>query len=143
MKKIAIGSDHAGYDMKQHIVAALKEWGYDVKDHGTKSTDSVDYPDFAHPVSLDVMEGRCDLGIVLCGSANGVSMSANKHVGIRCALCWNEEIAELARQHNDANVLAIPARFVSEENAIDMVQAFLNTAFEGGRHQRRVEKIAP
>lgn len=143
MKKIAIGSDHAGYDMKQHIVAALKAWGYDVKDHGTNSSDSVDYPDFAHPVSLDVMEGRCDWGIVLCGSANGVSMSANKHAGIRCALCWNEEIAELARQHNDANVLAIPARFVSEETALAMVQAFLNTAFEGGRHQRRVEKITP
>ncbi|TVR39321.1 MAG: ribose 5-phosphate isomerase B [Cryomorphaceae bacterium] len=143
MKQIAIGSDHAGYEMKQGIIAWLNELGYDVTDHGTNSADSVDYPDFAHAVSLDVVNGKCEVGIVLCGSANGVSMSANKHAAIRCALCWNEEISQLARQHNDANVLAIPARFVTEEGALAMVQAFLNTSFEGGRHQRRVEKIAP
>ncbi|MTG96552.1 MULTISPECIES: ribose 5-phosphate isomerase B [Myroides] len=139
--KISIGNDHAGPAYKQAIVKYLEEKGHTVTNYGTDSFDSVDYPDFAHKVGTDIDEGKADLGIVICGSGNGIAMTANKHQGVRCALCWTKEIAELARQHNDANVVSIPARFTSIEQAIAIVEAFLNTAFEGGRHQNRVNKI--
>ncbi|RMG77085.1 MAG: ribose 5-phosphate isomerase B [Bacteroidetes bacterium] len=142
VKKIAIGCDHAGFPYKDAIVRLLKKRGIEVIDFGTNSPDSVDYPDFAHPVANAVESHEADLGIVLCGSGNGVAMTANKHAGIRAALCWKVEIARLARQHNDANVLAIPARFVSKRMALNMVKAFLDTDFEGGRHARRVQKMA-
>ncbi|MDX1685482.1 MAG: ribose 5-phosphate isomerase B [Saprospiraceae bacterium] len=141
MKKIAIGCDHAGVEYKEKIVHDLIEKGYDVKDFGTNDTSSVDYPDFIHPTSEAVEEGECELGIILCGSGNGAAMAANKHKGIRAALCWNSELASLARQHNNANILSIPSRFVSYHVAITMVFVFLETEFEGGRHQRRVDKI--
>lgn len=139
--KVAIGSDHAGYILKNAIIEELKKSGLEIEDFGTNTPESVDYPDFAHPVANAVENKEADWGIVICGSANGVSMAANKHAGIRAAICWNEEIAKLARQHNDANVLALPARFVSEKVALEILSAFRNTAFEGGRHSRRVEKI--
>lgn len=141
--KVAIGGDHAGYDYKKKIVAELQSEGIEVFDHGPFSDESVDYPDFVKPVAKDLIDGRADLGIVICGSGNGVAMTANKFPDIRAALCWNVELAKLARQHNNANVLAIPSRFVSEEVALNMVSAFLNTEFEGGRHSRRVDKIKP
>lgn len=140
-KKVAIGNDHAGFPYKEAILELLESKGVYVLNKGTDTGDSVDYPDFVHPVAMDVVKGFADFGIVMCGSGNGVAMTVNKHKGIRAALCWNKELAELARQHNDANVLAIPVRFVSQEVALEMVEAFLNTEFEGGRHQRRVEKI--
>ena len=139
--KIAIGSDHAGYAHKTAIVHWLKNNGYEVFDAGTDSEASTDYPDHIHPVADAVEDGEVKLGIILCGSGNGAAMTANKHQDIRAALCWNTELASLARQHNDANILAIPGRFVSEELALDMVQTFLDTPFEGGRHQRRVDKM--
>ncbi|MEZ4920917.1 MAG: ribose 5-phosphate isomerase B [Saprospiraceae bacterium] len=139
---IAIGCDHAGFDYKDGLVAMLQSKGYMVTDFGTHSADSVDYPDFAHQVADAVSAGRADFGILLCGSGNGVAMTANKHAQIRCALCWTEEIAKLARQHNNANVIAVPARFVPEILAQAMVHVFLTTEFEGGRHGRRVDKIA-
>ncbi|MFK7932160.1 MAG: ribose 5-phosphate isomerase B [Saprospiraceae bacterium] len=139
---IAIGCDHAGYPYKSAIIKLLKKEGIEVNDFGTNSPDSVDYPDFVHPVATQVEDGIADLGIVLCGSGNGVAMTANKHQGIRAALCWQKEIAELARLHNNANVIAIPVRFVSEHVALGMVDTFIKTAFEGGRHGRRVDKIA-
>lgn len=138
---IAIGSDHAGFELKSFLIERLQASGYNVMDFGTKTADSVDYPDFAHPVAKAVEESGEMLGIVICGSANGVCMTANKHAGVRCALCWNEEIAKLAREHNNANVLALPARFIHEDEALKITEAFLNTGFAGGRHQRRVEKI--
>src|SRR5690606_32406822 len=138
---ISIGNDHAGTDYKHAIVKHLEAKGYTVKNYGTNSNDSVDYPDFVHPVANDVESKAVDLGIIICGSGNGASMTANKHQGIRAALCWSVEIAKLAKQHNNANILSIPARFVSQQQAIDMVQAFLDTPFEGGRHQTRIEKI--
>ena len=140
--KISIGNDHAGPEYKKAIVEMLKANGYEVTNYGTDSGDSVDYPDFAHPVALDVESKRVDLGIIICGSGNGIAMSANKHQGIRAALCWTKEIAVLARQHNDANIISIPARFTSIPQALEMVQTFLNTDFEGGRHQNRVNKIS-
>lgn len=140
--KIAIGCDHAGFPYKKVITDLLERKDIAVLDHGTNAPDSVDYPDFVHPVAKDVESGAAQLGIVICGSGNGVAMTANKHAGIRAALCWETELAALARQHNNANVIAIPARFVSEEKAAAMVNAFLNTEFEGGRHARRVGKIA-
>ena len=140
--KISIGNDHAGPEYKKAIVEMLKANGYEVTNYGTDSGDSVDYPDFAHPVALDVESKRVDFGIIICGSGNGIAMSANKHQGIRAALCWTKEIAVLARQHNDANIISIPARFTSIPQALEMVQTFLNTDFEGGRHQNRVNKIA-
>ena len=140
--KIAIGSDHAGYAYKTSIVAWLKDRGYEVFDAGTDSEASTDYPDHIHPVANAVEDHEVKAGIILCGSGNGAAMTANKHQGIRAALCWNTELAALARQHNDANILAIPGRFVSEELALEMVEIFLNTPFEGGRHQRRVDKIS-
>jgi ribose 5-phosphate isomerase B len=140
--KIAIGSDHAGFEHKE----VLKEWltnnGYEVSDFGTHSLDSVDYPDFAHPVADAVEKKEASLGVLLCGSANGVAITANKHQGIRAALCWTEEIAALARQHNNANVVCIPARFVTNQQAEEILKIFLQTEFEGGRHSRRVEKIS-
>jgi ribose 5-phosphate isomerase B len=140
--KAAIGSDHAGYDYKKFLISKLKEWGHESTNYGTDTGDSVDYPDFAHPVADDVEQKKSELGILICGSANGVSMTANKHGDIRAAICWNTEIAALARQHNDANIICIPARFVTKRMAAMMVKTFLNTAFEGGRHGRRVGKIA-
>jgi len=142
MIKIAIGCDHAGYDYKEMIKKSLEKKGYEVIDHGTYSTDSVDYPDFVHPVCKDVAKKKAEKGILICGSGNGVSMAANKHKKVRAALSWTTEIAKLARQHNDANVVSIPARFISKRMASLIVKAFLNTSFEGGRHQRRVDKIS-
>lgn len=141
-KKIAIGGDHAGFEYKDKLIQKLEGSGYEVKDFGPFSDSSVDYPDFVHPLSSAVEKGEFELGIVICGSGNGVAITANKHQGIRAALCWNEELAALARQHNDANVLAMPARFVSYELAEMMAETFLTTDFEGGRHQNRVNKIA-
>ncbi len=138
---IAIGNDHAGTDYKVEIVAFLEKSGHTVINYGTDFDDSVDYPDFVHPVASDVAEGKADMGIILCGSGNGANMTANKHQKVRAALCWTKEIAALARQHNDANVLSIPARFTSKPQAVDMVKTFLETEFEGGRHQKRIKKI--
>lgn len=143
MKKIIpIGSDHAGFEMKSKIIKYLEEKGYSLKDKGCFSADSIDYPDFAHPVAEYVENHHDTLGILLCGSGNGINMTANKHQGIRSALCWTAEIAQLARQHNNANILTLPARFISDEMAFEIVDVFFNTEFEGGRHQKRVEKIA-
>lgn len=140
--KIAVGGDHAGYEQKAQIVDMLRQKGYEVTDFGTNGPESVDYPDYAHPVAESVEKGQADFGIVFCGSGNGIAMTVNKHQGIRAAITWSRELAELARQHNDANILSIPARFVPLETTKEMVEAFLNTEFEGGRHQRRVNKIA-
>ena len=142
VKSIAIGCDHAGFPYKDSIVQLLESKGIVVKDFGTASPDSVDYPDFVHPVAMEVSSGSADLGIVLCGSGNGVAMTANKHQAIRAALCWQNDIAALARQHNNANIIALPVRFIDEALALQMVQTFIETAFEGGRHARRVGKIA-
>ncbi|MBS1618223.1 MAG: ribose 5-phosphate isomerase B [Bacteroidetes bacterium] len=139
---IAIGGDHAGYDLKSELRVYLLEKGYEVDDLGAFSAESVDYPDFAHPVAQAVESGKAHYGILICGSANGVAITANKHEKIRAAIAWHKEIAELARQHNDANVLCLPARFITVEEAKEMVDVFLDTPFEGGRHQRRVDKIA-
>jgi len=138
--KIAIGADHAGFDYKQALAAMLTV--AEVKDFGTYSGDSVDYPDFAHPVALAVESGEYDLGILVCGSANGVAITANKHQGIRAAICWNTELASLARQHNNANIVCIPARFISIDEAKAIVKTFLDTGFEGGRHANRVNKMS-
>ncbi len=140
--KIAIGNDHAGTEYKFAIINLLKERGIEVINHGTDSEDSVDYPDFVHPVASDVEKGSVDFGIIICGSGNGASMTANKHQKVRSALCWTKEITALARQHNDANILGLPARFISKPQALEMVKTFLDTPFEGGRHQNRVNKIA-
>ncbi|HEY9196382.1 MAG TPA: ribose 5-phosphate isomerase B [Mucilaginibacter sp.] len=138
--KIAIGSDHAGFDYKEVLAATMPADQY--KDFGTYSNSSADYPDFAHPVASAVESGEFDLGILVCGSANGVAITANKHQGIRAAICWNEELAVLARSHNNANIVCIPARFISIDEAKKIVEAFFNTDFEGGRHATRVGKIA-
>jgi len=138
--KIAIGADHAGFDYKQGIIEGLT--GNEIKDFGAWSSASVDYPDFAHPVAAAVESGKYDFGILICGSGNGVAITANKHQGIRAAICWNEELAERARGHNDANILCIPARYISLEEARRIVEVFFNTEFEGGRHANRVSKIA-
>ena len=140
--KIAIGNDHAGPDYKKAIVAMLLSKGYEVLNLGTDTNDSVDYPDFGHPVAEAVSEANADFGIVICGSGNGIAMTVNKHPKVRAALCWTKEIAVLARQHNDANIISIPARFTSIPQAVEMVETFLNTTFEGGRHATRVQKIA-
>lgn len=142
IEKIAIGADHAGFEYKELLKKWLEKNGYPVKDFGTFNTDSVDYPDFAHPVASAVEKKEFDLGLLLCGSANGVAITANKHQGVRAALCWNEEVAELARHHNNANIVCIPARFVSYELAEKILDRFLHASFEGGRHERRVEKIS-
>lgn len=141
-KPVAIGSDHAGFDYKEDLISFLEGKGVAFTDFGTHSKDSVDYPDFAHPVAAAVESGKASFGILLCGSANGVAITANKHQGVRAAICWGEELAQLARAHNDANIICIPARFVREGDAEKMVAIFMTTDFEGGRHQKRVEKIA-
>jgi ribose 5-phosphate isomerase B len=141
MKTIIIGSDHAGFEMKEHLRFFLSEEGFVITDKGTYSSESADYPDFAHAVAREVEMDSNATGILLCGSANGVAITANKHHGIRAAICWTVEIAALARQHNDANIICIPARYVNNAEAEMMTMKFLQTAFEGGRHQRRVEKI--
>lgn len=141
-KPIAIGSDHAGFDYKEDLISFLEGKGLSYKDFGTYSKASADYPDFAHPVALAVENGQAAFGILLCGTANGVAMTANKHQTIRAAVCWGDEIASLVRQHNDANIICIPGRFVREGDAEKMVSTFITTAFEGGRHANRVDKIA-
>ena len=138
---IPIASDHAGYELKEKVIEYLKSKDFEVKDYGTYSSESVDYPDFAHQVGSAINNAKYKRGIVICGSGNGVQMTVNKYPNVRCALCWNEEIASLARQHNDANVISLPARFIDENTALRIVDIYLNTPFEGGRHQRRVEKI--
>lgn len=140
--QISIGNDHAGTTYKKSIIEYLENKGHQVNNHGTNDEDSVDYPDFVHPVAEDVAEEVSDFGIIICGSGNGANMTANKHQKVRSALCWRSDITKLARQHNDANVISIPARFVSQEDALQFVKLFLSTPFEGGRHQRRVQKIA-
>lgn len=139
--KIAIGSDHAGVEYKSAIIKHLEEKGHTVKDFGPATSASVDYPDYIHPVASAVESGDAECGIILCGTGNGAAMTANKHAGIRAALCWRTDIARLARQHNDANILDLPARFVSLQDALGMVDVFLSEPFEGGRHQTRIEKI--
>ncbi len=138
---VAIGCDHAGVDHKNAIKTHLEKQGIAVLDKGTNTLDSVDYPDYAHPVALSVESQEADFGVLICGSANGVCITANKHAGIRAALCWKDDVAALARQHNDANVICLPARYISTEEAIQFTDTFLHTDFEGGRHQKRVEKI--
>ncbi len=142
MQKIAIGGDHAGFDFKERLVNWLNDRGYETKDFGTHSSDSADYPDFAHAVANAVEQQQFDLGILICGSANGVAMTANKHQGIRAAICWNEELAALARNHNNANILCLPARFIPYPLAEQIADRFLSETFEGGRHERRVGKIS-
>ena len=139
---VAIGSDHAGFEFKESIISYLDGKNIAYKDFGTYSTESVDYPDFAHPVASEVENNKAAFGILICGSANGVAITANKHQGIRAAICWGEELADLARKHNNANIICIPARFVREEDAEKMVDIFINTEFEGGRHENRVNKMA-
>ena len=142
IKKIAIGCDHGGFAFKDAIIELLTNQDIDVLDFGTDSDTSVDYPDFIHPVAENVENKNVELGVILCGSGNCAAMSANKHQGIRAALCWTEELAALARQHNNANIISIPVRFISKEIALEMVKTFISTDFEGGRHARRVEKIS-
>jgi ribose 5-phosphate isomerase B len=142
MPRIAIGSDHAGFEYKEAFRKWLEKAGYELKDFGTYSTESADYPDFAHAVSNAVEKKDFDLGVLVCGSANGVAITANKHQGIRAAICWNEELASLARQHNNANVICLPARFVEYTLAEKILDRFLHSSFEGGRHERRVDKIS-
>lgn len=138
---IALCSDHAGYELKSIIEGYLEANGREFEDFGTFSAESCDYPDYAHPCALAVESGKCYPGIAMCGSGNGIAMTLNKHQGIRAALCWTPELAELARRHNDANVLVLPARFIPAEVALAIVDTFLNTGFEGGRHQKRIDKI--
>lgn len=139
--KIGVASDHAGFERKQTVLKYLQEQGIEFKDFGAFSSESSDYPDFAHPLADAVSRGEFDLGITLCGSGNGINMTANKHQGIRSAICWMPEIAELARLHNDANICALPARYITDEQTIEIVKIFLATGFEGGRHQNRINKI--
>ena len=141
-KKLAIAADHAGYSLKQKLLKHLVKEGYEIKDFGSFSEDSVDYPDFAHPLANAVENGEFDLGISICGTGNGINMAANKHQGIRSAICWNEDISRLARSHNNANICALPARFISESEAFLIVKTFLNTPFDGGRHKTRIDKIS-
>ena len=138
---IPIGSDHAGFELKTFVLSTLQKWGYEVNDFGTYSADSVDYPDFIHPLAKEINDGTYKLGIIICGSGNGAQMVANKYPKVRAALCWSEEIARLARQHNNANILALPGRFIDNDLAISLVKIFLTTDFEGGRHENRVKKI--
>jgi ribose 5-phosphate isomerase B len=142
MIEIPIGCDHAGFYLKQYLIKELNKEGYSFKDYGTYSSESIDYPDYGHPVAIHVSEQKDSLGIVICGSGNGINMTVNKHNDIRSALCWTDEVAALARQHNNANIIALPARFINKELALHMVKTFLTTEFKGGRHQTRVEKIA-
>ena len=139
---VAIGCDHAGFDCKEDLISLLEAEGVSYKDFGTFSKESADYPDIAHPVALAVEKGEAAFGVLLCGSANGMAITANKHTGVRAAICWGIELAELARQHNDANILCIPARFVRQGDAEKMLDVFMHTPFEGGRHSNRVQKIS-
>ena len=139
--KIGFAADHAGYQLKSYLIELVKSRGVETVDFGTNSLESVDYPDFAHPLAIAVENGSVDCGIALCGTGNGISMTLNKHQAVRAALCWNVEIAALARKHNDANVCSIPARFVSAEDAANIVETFISTPFDGGRHQNRIDKI--
>lgn len=139
--KVAIGADHAGFELKETVKKYLMEKGMQVSDEGTYSIESCDYPDFAHKVAVKVEDKEVDFGLLICGSGNGISMAANKHQGVRAALCWKKEIAELARLHNDANILSLPARFIDENEAKACIDVFFSTEFEGGRHQKRIEKI--
>lgn len=141
-KVVPIGADHAGFELKAAVIQFLKSKGYIVEDKGCYSEESIDYPDFAHPVADMVENNDGMIGVLICGSGNGISMTANKHQGVRSALCWKKEIAQLAREHNNANIITLPARFISQEEALEMVDVFFSTAFEGGRHERRVNKIA-
>ena len=138
---IPIGCDHAGYALKIKIIDYLKENGFEIKDFGCHSEESIDYADYAHPVANYIEENPESKGVLICGSGNGISMTANKHQGIRAALCWSKEITALARQHNDANIIALPARFISEQDALEMITIFFSTEFEGGRHQNRIDKM--
>lgn len=140
-KTLALGCDHGGYELKEYLKIKIAESGYSVRDFGCYSADSVDYPDVAHPVASAVNNGLFPIAILICGSGNGICMTANKHAGIRAALCWNTEIARLARQHNDANILCLPGRYIAEKEALSAVLTFLTTDFEGGRHQARIDKI--
>jgi ribose 5-phosphate isomerase B len=139
---IGMAADHAGYLMKEELKPMLREMGYEIKDFGTHSEESMDYPDVAHPLANAVENGEVSFGIAMCGSGNGISMTVNKHQGIRAALCWNPELGALAKQHNNANILTLPARFISFDEAKSVVKAYINASFEGGRHQRRIDKIA-
>ncbi len=139
---IAMASDHAGFALKQKVRAWLEEQGATVTDYGCFSSESCDYPDFAHPMATAIEEGKADMGVAICSTGNGICMTANKHQGIRAALCWDDPLATLARQHNNANVLGLPAHFITESKALDLVRIFFSTDFEGGRHERRVNKIA-
>lgn len=141
IKVIGLACDHAAYELKEYLKTVLDSKGIKYKDFGCFSSESVDYPDFAHPLAEAVESGECYPGIAMCGTGNGISMTLNKHQGIRAALCWNEEIARLARQHNNANILSMPARFISKEEAVKIMEAFLSSDFEGGRHERRIKKI--
>jgi ribose 5-phosphate isomerase B len=141
IKTIPIASDHGGYEMKTFLAEKLRAAGYEVVDFGTHSSESVDYPDMIHPLADAVAQRKFPLGIIMCGSGNGAQLAANKHKGVRAALCWNVELARLAREHNDANILSLPGRFIPFDLAWEMVQVFLNTAFAGGRHEKRVKKI--
>ncbi len=138
---VAIGCDHAGIEYKKAIIKSLKKQGIEVLDFGTNTKDSVDYPDFIHPVANSIEDGKAEYGVIICGSGNGVAMTANKHQNIRAAVCWLPDLAILARQHNDANIISIPARFVDVDTTLEMIKKFLDTEFEGGRHSRRVRKI--
>ena len=140
MKCIGFACDHAGFELKTFLMEYMKQKGYEIKDFGTNSAESCDYPDFAHPLARAVESGEC-IGFAICGTGNGISMTANKHQGVRCALCWDVEIAALARMHNDANICGLPARFISKELAVEIAETFLKVKFEGGRHERRVKKI--
>ncbi|MFZ7117451.1 MAG: ribose 5-phosphate isomerase B [Bacteroidota bacterium] len=141
MKKIALASDHAGFELKEKIKGLLTAKGFTFTDFGTNSSESCDYADYAHPMADSVEKGICDFGISVCGSGNGINMTVNKHQGIRAALCWNREISYLSRLHNNANILSLPARFITEQEAVEIIDAFINTSFEGGRHQCRIDKI--
>jgi len=140
-KQLVIGSDHAGYELKEYVIDILKDRGFKINDLGTHSLESTDYPDYAHKVASEVSSGNTAMGILICGSANGVSITANKHEGVRAAIAWNAEISKMAREHNDANILSLPSRYISKEEAMEIVDVFLKTDFEGGRHARRVNKI--
>ncbi len=139
--KVAFACDHAGYELKKFLIGLMRERGYEIEDFGTHSTESCDYPDYAHPAAGAVESGECAFGVAMCGSGNGICMTLNKHQGIRAALCWLPEIAALAKQHNNANILVIPARFVSRDEAVEILDAYLDATYEGGRHERRVGKI--
>lgn len=142
MNVIPMACDHAGFELKEFLKSKFIERGFEVKDFGTYSSESCDYPDMIHPLAKAINEGEFEFGVIMCGSANGVSMTANKYPFVRCALCWKEEIARLAKQHNNANIIALPARFISQDEALNIFDAWFSTEFEGGRHQKRVDKIA-